>query len=324
MFIFSLINFGMSFVSSVLSFLVRPFLYILRTLLYIAISNLIVLLLIELVYKILRTNKNRKIMRTLRGKWAIVTGCTDGIGLGMVKELAESGINLVLISRSLEKLRNLEKDLKKHVSIRVVQVDFEESVDFSNALKEIKGLKPYLLINNVGVNESGPTAFMEHTEKSTNRILQVNIINTLKITQEYLSWDQPPSEQKYVLTTGSMLGSIPSPFQQIYAGSKAFVQIWSESLSTEIKNYHFEVFMTGLVCSKLSGAKKPNILTPSSDVYGRLCVKSFGFTSLTYPYFSHYILSLVSVFITRALIAQGLNRVGKKVRSIRERKNRTE
>ena len=47
------------------------------------------------------------------GKWAVVTGCTQGIGRSYVDELAERGMNLVLISRNKQKLSELEEHLKR-------------------------------------------------------------------------------------------------------------------------------------------------------------------------------------------------------------------
>ena len=47
------------------------------------------------------------------GKWAAVTGCTQGIGRSYVDELAERGMNLVLISRDRTKLCELEEYLKR-------------------------------------------------------------------------------------------------------------------------------------------------------------------------------------------------------------------
>lgn len=49
------------------------------------------------------------------GKWAIVTGCTDGIGKAYAEEFAKRGLNLVLISRSLEKLSQQSTSLQKKV-----------------------------------------------------------------------------------------------------------------------------------------------------------------------------------------------------------------
>ena len=48
------------------------------------------------------------------GKWAIVTGCTQGIGKAYAIELATKGMNLVLISRNQNKLEDLEKHISTH------------------------------------------------------------------------------------------------------------------------------------------------------------------------------------------------------------------
>lgn len=54
------------------------------------------------------------------GKWVAVTGCTDGIGKAYCELLARTGFNLVMISRSEDKLKEFEKDLKaKHKNIEV-------------------------------------------------------------------------------------------------------------------------------------------------------------------------------------------------------------
>jgi 17beta-estradiol 17-dehydrogenase / very-long-chain 3-oxoacyl-CoA reductase len=58
--------------------------------------------------------------------WAIVTGATDGIGKALAFELAHRGFKVCLISRSAEKLKQVEKELvaKYKVSTATVQIDF--------------------------------------------------------------------------------------------------------------------------------------------------------------------------------------------------------
>jgi hypothetical protein len=60
------------------------------------------------------------------GDWAVVTGCTDGIGKAYSQKLAEKGLNLILLSRSLDKLNDLSKELEERYKIKTkfLAVDF--------------------------------------------------------------------------------------------------------------------------------------------------------------------------------------------------------
>jgi len=60
------------------------------------------------------------------GNWAAVTGASDGIGEAYSYELARAGFNILLISRTPEKLERVALRLREEfkVQTRVVQVDF--------------------------------------------------------------------------------------------------------------------------------------------------------------------------------------------------------
>lgn len=45
--------------------------------------------------------------------WALITGCTSGIGKEMAMELSKRGFNLVLVSRNIDKLRSLALELQR-------------------------------------------------------------------------------------------------------------------------------------------------------------------------------------------------------------------
>ncbi len=67
-------------------------------------------------------------LKTLAGSsWAVVTGSTDGIGKAYAIELAKKGFNLVLISRSAEKLEAVKSEIKSLTpsnDIRTITFDF--------------------------------------------------------------------------------------------------------------------------------------------------------------------------------------------------------
>lgn len=63
-----------------------------------------------------------------QGKWAVITGATDGLGKAFAEALAEQGINIVLVSRSLAKLKDVANDIEQKYSVetRVVEADLTE------------------------------------------------------------------------------------------------------------------------------------------------------------------------------------------------------
>ena len=60
-------------------------------------------------------------------KWAVVTGSTDGIGKAYAFELAKKNFNLVLISRSIDKLNEVSKEITQkfdHIQVKTIAFDF--------------------------------------------------------------------------------------------------------------------------------------------------------------------------------------------------------
>ena len=67
------------------------------------------------------------------GAWAVVTGCTDGIGKAYVEQFAKRGLNIVLISRTLDKLNAQADELKRKYNIQtlVIAADFTGNLAFA-------------------------------------------------------------------------------------------------------------------------------------------------------------------------------------------------
>lgn len=63
-----------------------------------------------------------------QGRWAVVTGATDGLGKAFAHALADRGLDIVLVSRSLPKLEDVAAEIKQSygVETRVVEADLTE------------------------------------------------------------------------------------------------------------------------------------------------------------------------------------------------------
>ena len=97
------------------------------------------------------------LLKRYGGGWAVVTGGTDGIGLGYCEELAKLGFNLCIISRSLEKLERVREDLRSlnpQIEVKIIRADFGRSLQdgfFEPIFKELDQLDVSVLVNNVGI-----------------------------------------------------------------------------------------------------------------------------------------------------------------------------
>lgn len=79
-----------------------------------------------------------------QGKWAVVTGGTDGLGKAYAKALAARGLDIVLVSRSQEKLNSVAAEIKEAygVTTKTVEADLTEGqAVYAKILKAIEELE---------------------------------------------------------------------------------------------------------------------------------------------------------------------------------------
>ncbi|XP_025422546.1 very-long-chain 3-oxoacyl-CoA reductase-like [Sipha flava] len=108
----------------------------------------------------------------MEGRWAVVTGCTDGIGKEYALQLADRRINVALVSRNLDKLRAVAHEIRERhagaVRTLVVAADFTSSggtvpLDrtYDAVRRALDGLDVALLVNNAGLSYARPERLLD-------------------------------------------------------------------------------------------------------------------------------------------------------------------
>ncbi|XP_040037027.2 hydroxysteroid (20-beta) dehydrogenase 2 isoform X1 [Gasterosteus aculeatus] len=120
------------------------------------------------------------------GQWAVVTGATSGIGKAYARELAQRGLDVILVSRCDDKLRMIAKEIEEQYGqkTRTIQVDFTDSQRIYPAIaKQLEGLEIGILVNNVGMTYSDHFAYFLEIPDAEQKITQIINCNMLSVPQ---------------------------------------------------------------------------------------------------------------------------------------------
>ncbi|GFY40701.1 very-long-chain 3-oxoacyl-CoA reductase [Trichonephila inaurata madagascariensis] len=226
------------------------------------------------------------------GRWAVVTGSTDGIGKSYSKALAAKGFNIVLISRTQKKLEDVAQEIEKKYSVqtKTVAVDItDESSIYDKIRSEIQDLDIGVLVNNVGM--SYPYAEyltkVPNAETFVENLIKANIVSCTRMTLLVL----PVMEKAgrgVILNISSLSALTPVPLLSMYSASKVYVNFFSKATQEEYKKKGIIVqsVLPGFVSTNMS-KMRPSFTTCTPDAFVKWAMKTVGIETQTYGYPVH-------------------------------------
>ena len=147
----------------------------------------------------------------LKGKVALVTGASSGLGVELAEGLAIAGADVALVARRKEKLDDVAEKIRAlGVRAHAVQADVTVDADIERAVGEIeKALGPVdILVNNAGIAEVGRAE--KHTRTQWDRSVAVNLTAVFRLSQRVGSTMIERGQGGRIINLSSVMGQVGS------------------------------------------------------------------------------------------------------------------
>ena len=180
-------------------------------------------------------------MSKLKGKVAIVTGASKGIGAGIAKGLGAEGASVVVnYSSSKENADRVVAQIKdKGGKAIAVQGDMSKAGDVTRLFEETK--KAYgtvdVLVNNAGVYQFDPIEAVTETE--FHRVFNTNVLGTILTIREAVK--HFPASGGSVINVSSVVSQVAVPNSVVYSATKGAVDAVTRALAQELGSRHIRV-----------------------------------------------------------------------------------
>ncbi len=171
----------------------------------------------------------------LKGKTALVTGASSGIGKETVKNLLEEGATVYAAARRVEKMADLRAS-----GARVIQLDVTDEASLVSAVNHIakESGSVDILVNNAGYGSYG--AVEDVPLEEARRQFEVNIFGLARLTQLALPGMRKNGYGK-IVNISSIGGKIYTPLGAWYHATKHALEGFSDALRFETAPFGIDV-----------------------------------------------------------------------------------
>ncbi len=167
---------------------------------------------------------------------ALVTGATGGIGTEFCNILAAQGYDLVLVSRSEDKLVELSQRLERSYGIAApifpCDLSDPDAADLLYRSLVEQGITVNILVNNAGFGDQG--AFLDSNWARQEEMIKLNILALMRLAYLFGN-DMRTRGFGRILNVASVAAFTAGPYMPVYFASKAFVLSFSQALGEELR-----------------------------------------------------------------------------------------
>ncbi|XP_068205983.1 inactive hydroxysteroid dehydrogenase-like protein 1 isoform X2 [Palaemon carinicauda] len=226
-------------------------------------------------------------------------------------------MNIVLISRTLEKLQRVSAEIVEEsgVETEIVQADFIDGrIIYEDIAKCLENKEIGILVNNVGVMLPSPMDFRYVADREVWSHVNVNVASVPAMTKLVLP-SMISRGKGAIVNIASIAASGPIPLMGIYAASKTFVDFFSQALEWECRGTGVTVqtVIPGYVSTNMTSMSelihRPSILIPTARTFVTHSLSTLGYIPRTSGYWvhgiqAHFVENFVSTWVFKYCMYQ--------------------
>lgn len=175
----------------------------------------------------------------LKGKIAIVTGVSSGLGKAVAEALIANETEVYGLARNTSQLEKLKTELGKKFHPASVDISKSDAVHkwIQKTFSEIHS--PDILVNNAGTGSFG--AIDEKQEAEWLYMINTNLNGTYFITSQIIPLMKKKKNHTHIINIGSILGTVARTDATAYCASKFGLRGFSEALFKEMRGFNIKV-----------------------------------------------------------------------------------
>jgi NAD(P)-dependent dehydrogenase (short-subunit alcohol dehydrogenase family) len=175
----------------------------------------------------------------LRGKTALITGASSGLGVHFAGVLADARANLILAARRAEALERVAADIRARSSGTVVTLSLDVTDSASVAAASAAVADVDILVNNAGVVRSA--AALDQSEADWDEVVDTNLKGAFLVAQAAAKAMRTSKKGGCIINVASILGVRQAGAVLPYAVSKAGVIQMTKVLALELARFNVRV-----------------------------------------------------------------------------------
>ena len=175
-------------------------------------------------------------MKNLNNKNAVITGGSEGIGLGIAKAFAREGANLLLIGKDPEKLQRAQQELLNEFGVQVhtLSADLSKTETVTEVVKDIERLLPTvdILVNNAGLGKFVPFEQVDNTLYDAH--FNLNVKAPYFLTQSLLPALVKSKGNVINISSYFAHRMLPNRATSVYSATKGALNSFTKALAFEV------------------------------------------------------------------------------------------